>query len=98
MPRAARRCAIQRLPHLPDAGGFYGESRERSLRYGASGFKPKKRAQPLQCRLGVAHQRIVVEVEDIGREHALPVCHEPAILAEIMSDILEVEGIAHLLI
>jgi len=54
--------------------------------------------QSLRRRARLAHQRIVIEIQDVLAVEGLPVRHQAAVLPEVVTNVHQVERVAHPLI
>src|ERR1700674_2698218 len=98
VPRAARGALIESLAHLPDARGLDGT---RAMRQVEARLVPVEAAecdQSLRRRARLAHQRIVIEIQDVLAVEGFPVRHQTAVLPEVVTDVHQVERVAHPLI
>ena len=95
---AARGTLIETLSHLPHARGLHGSRRllERQTRF--LPFEAAEPRQPFDGGARLAHQRVVVEIEDVRAVERLPVRHQSPVLHVVVRDVREIERVAHAVI
>src|SRR5882672_3048248 len=95
---APRRAPIERLTHLPDARRLDRVHHPLERQAVLIPVEAAERQQLLDGRPRIAHQRVVVEIQDVRAVKRLPVGHQAPIPDVVMADVHEVERVAHAVI
>src|SRR2546427_218614 len=90
MSPVAHARAVQRLTHLFGAGGAHRALGFMKREAGRFERKSAVREQAADVRLGIPHKLLVLQVQHLAGQHAIPVIHERQIAMVIAAQIPEV--------